>query len=110
MLRGEMQAFPPKPRPVISIYRELVTRHGADDVSYQMVRKYVGGRRAVRHHPSLSPARQAVVDYDLNRLRDLLDKGHDTEDDNGDGWSLLRRAIHAEADRHTGAGEPCTQT
>ena len=32
MLQAEMQAFPPRPRPVISIYRDLVTRHGADDV------------------------------------------------------------------------------
>jgi pyruvate/2-oxoglutarate dehydrogenase complex dihydrolipoamide acyltransferase (E2) component len=72
MLQAEMQAFLPKPRPVISIYRDLVTRHGADDVSYQMVRKYVGRRRAVLHHQSLSPAHQAVADHDLNRLRDLL--------------------------------------
>ncbi len=106
MLQAETQAFPPKPRPVISIYRELVTRHGADDVSYQMVRSYVGRRRAVMHRQSLSPAHQAVADHDLNRLRGLLDNGHDIEDDNGDGWSLLRRAIHAEADRHTRTGEP----
>jgi hypothetical protein len=106
MLQAEMQAFPPRPRPVISIYRDLVTRHGADDVSYQMVRKYVSRRRAVMHHQSLSPAHQAVADQDLNRLRDLLDNGHDIENDNGDGWSLLRRAIHAEADRHTRTGEP----
>jgi hypothetical protein len=57
-------------------------------------------------HQSLSPAHQAVSDHDLNRLRDLLDDGHDIEDDNGDGWSLLRRAIHAEADRHARTGEP----
>ena len=59
----------------------------------------------MRHQP-LSPAHQAVADHDLNRLRDLLDNGHDIENDNGDGWSLLRRAIHAEADRHTRTGEP----
>lgn len=106
MLQAETQAFPPGPRPVISIYRELVTGHGAEDVSYQMVRKYVGHRRAAMHHQSLSPAHQAVADHDLNRLRDLLDNGHDIENDNGDGWSLLRRAIHAEADRHTKTGEP----
>jgi uncharacterized protein len=106
MLQAETQAFPPKPRPVINIYRELVTRHGADDVSYQMVRSYVGRRRAVMHRQSLSPAHQAVADHDLNRLRGLLDNGHDIEDDNGDGWSLLRRAIHAEVDRRTRTGEP----
>jgi hypothetical protein len=57
-------------------------------------------------HQSLSPAHQAVADHDLNRLRGLLDNGHDIEDDNGDGWSLLRRAIHTEADRHVRTGEP----
>lgn len=100
MLQAELQAFPPKRRPAASIYRELVTRHGADEVSYQMVRAHVGRRRAPMRHQSLSPAHQAVSDHDLNRLRDLLDCGHDIEDDNGDGWPLLRRAIHAEADRH----------
>jgi uncharacterized protein len=106
MLQAELQAFPPKRRPAISIYRELVARHGADEVSYQMVRAYVGRRRAVIRRQSLSPAHQAVSDHDLNRLRDLLNDGHDIEDDSGDGWSLLRRAIHAEADRHAGTGEP----
>lgn len=54
----------------------------------------------------LSPAHQAVADHDLGRLRELLNAGHDVEDDNGDGWTLLRRAIHAEADRHARTGEP----
>ena len=58
------------------------------------------------HHQSLSPAHQAVADHDLNRLRGLLDNGHGIENDNGDGWTLLRRAIHAEADRHAKTGEP----
>jgi pyruvate/2-oxoglutarate dehydrogenase complex dihydrolipoamide acyltransferase (E2) component len=106
MLQAELQAFPPKRRPAISIYRELVARHGADEVSYQMVRAYVGRRRTVIRRQSLSPAHQAVSDHDLDRLRDLLNDGHDIEDDSGDGWSLLRRAIHAEADRHAGTGEP----
>ncbi|MGD0934759.1 MAG: hypothetical protein ABR922_09320, partial [Streptosporangiaceae bacterium] len=47
MLQAGLQAFPPQRQPVISIYRELVTRHGADGISYQMVRGYVGRRRAV---------------------------------------------------------------
>ena len=106
MLQAELQAFPPQRQPVISIYRDLVTMHGADEISYQMVRKYVGRRRAVMQHQSLSPAHQAVEDHDLNRLRELLDDGHDIEDDNGDGWTLLRRAIHAEADRHARTGQP----
>ena len=106
MLQAELQAFPPQRQPVISIYRELVTRHGADGISYQMVRKYVGRRGAAMQHQSLSPAHQAVTDHDLNRLRDLLADGHDIEDDNGDGWTLLRRAIHAEANRHAMTGEP----
>ena len=38
MLQAGLQAFPPQRQPVISIYRELVTRHGADGISYQMVR------------------------------------------------------------------------
>jgi len=33
MLQTELQAFPPQRQPVISIYRELVTRHEADGIS-----------------------------------------------------------------------------
>ena len=106
MLQAELQAFPPQRQPVINIHRELITRHGADEVSYQMVRKYVGRRRAVMRHQSLCPAHHAVADHGLNRLRGLLDDGHDIEDDNSDGWSLLRRAIHTEADRNARTGEP----
>jgi ABC-type Mn2+/Zn2+ transport system ATPase subunit len=57
----------------------------ADGISYQMVRAYVSRRRAAMHQPPLSPADQAVADHDLARLCDLLDTGHDIEDDNGDG-------------------------
>ena len=32
--------------------------------------------------------------------------GHDIEDDNGDGWTLLRRAIHVESGRHARTREP----
>ena len=106
MLQAELQVFPPQRQPVINIYRELVTRHGTDGISYQMVRKYVGRRRAVVQHQSLSPAHQAVTDHNVNRLRELLDDGHDIEGDNGDGWTLLRRAIHAEQARHASTGEP----
>jgi hypothetical protein len=69
MLQAELQPLPPEPRPVISIYRELVTRHGAAEVSYQMVRKYVSRRRAAMHHLSLSPTHQTVADHDLNSDR-----------------------------------------
>ena len=105
-LQAGLQAFPPQRQPIISIYRELVTRHGADGISYQMVRGYAGRRRAVMQHQTLSPAHQAVTDHDLNRLRELLDDGHDVENDNGDGWTLLRRAIHTERARHTSTGKP----
>ena len=71
-----------------------------------MVRQYVGRRRAVIQHQSLSPAHQAVTDHDLDRLHGLLGDGHDIEGDNGDGWTLLRRAIHAEANRHARTGPP----
>jgi hypothetical protein len=47
-----------------------------------------------------------VADHDLDRLRELLDAGHDTEDDNGNGWTLLHRVIRAESDRHAKTGEP----
>ena len=106
MLQAGLQAFPPQRQPVISIYRELVARHGADGISYQMVRGYVGRRRAVMQQQTLTPAHQAVTDHDLNRLRELLDDGHDVESDNGDGWTLLRRAIRTERARHTSTGEP----
>jgi uncharacterized protein len=39
-------------------------------------------------------------------LRRLLDTGHDIEDNNGDGWTLLRHAVHTEHDHHIQTGEP----
>jgi hypothetical protein len=104
MLQAEEGSSPARRQSIVSIHHELVTRHAADGISYQMVRAYVSHRRAIR--PPLSPAHTAVLDHDLTHLRDLLDNGHDLEDDNGDGWTLLRRAIHAEHARHTRAGEP----
>jgi uncharacterized protein len=53
-----------------------------------------------------SPAHLAVEQQDLPRLRDLLDAGHDMEDDDGHGWTLLRHAIDVEHDGHVQAGEP----
>jgi hypothetical protein len=54
----------------------------------------------------MSPAHLAVEHQDLPRLRDLLDAGHDVEDDNGDGWTLLRHAIDVEYDGHEQTGLP----
>ncbi|WP_424536662.1 ankyrin repeat domain-containing protein [Sphaerisporangium viridialbum] len=53
-----------------------------------------------------SPAHLAVEHEDLPRLCELLDAGHDVEDDNGDGWTLLRHAIDTEYDGHVQTGEP----
>ena len=53
-----------------------------------------------------SPAHNAVEMEDLPLLRDLLDGGHDVEDDNGDGWTLLRHAIDVEIDGHHQDGGP----
>jgi len=55
---------------------------------------------------SWSPAHHAVEQEDLPRLRDLLDAGADVEDDNGDGWTLLRHAIDVEHDGHVQTGGP----
>ncbi|EFL19362.1 ankyrin repeat domain-containing protein [Streptomyces sp. C] len=52
-----------------------------------------------------SPGHQAVEQEDLPRLRELLDAGYDVEDDNGDGWTLLRHAIDIEIDSHIQSGE-----
>jgi hypothetical protein len=53
-----------------------------------------------------SPAHNAVEMEDLQKLRDLLDAGHDVEDDDGSGWTLLRHAIDTEVDGHDQTGEP----
>jgi uncharacterized protein len=113
------------------IFDWLVAEHGATQVSYSTVRDYVAGRRTLRPRPrrtpapppssaspasasqprrstpmTMSPAHLAVEHEDLSRLRDLLDAGHDVEDDNGDGWTLLRHAIDVEYDGHAQAGLP----
>jgi hypothetical protein len=53
-----------------------------------------------------SEAHNAVELEDLPRLRELLDAGNDVEDDNGDGWTLLRHAIDVEHDGHVQTGGP----
>jgi uncharacterized protein len=47
-----------------------------------------------------SPAHSAVEMEDLPKLRDLLGAGHDVEDDDGSGWTLLLHAIDIEVDSH----------
>ena len=53
-----------------------------------------------------SPAHLAVEQQDLPRLRGFLGAGHDVEDDDGHGWTLLRHAIDAEHDGHVQTGGP----
>ncbi|MFF4580060.1 ankyrin repeat domain-containing protein [Streptomyces sp. NPDC001373] len=53
-----------------------------------------------------SPGHEAVETEDLPRLRELFDAGHDVEDDEGDGWTLLRHAIDVEIDGHYQSGQP----
>jgi hypothetical protein len=55
---------------------------------------------------SRSEAHDAVEHGDLPRLQELLDAGHDVEDDAGDGWTLLRHAMDAEHDAHLQSGKP----
>ncbi|WP_026214560.1 hypothetical protein [Nonomuraea coxensis] len=55
-----------------------------------------------------SPAHVAVELEDLPRLRELLDSGHDVEDEQGceSGWTLLRHAIDIEWDSHVQTRDP----
>jgi uncharacterized protein len=114
---------------VKSIADRLAAEHGMTGISYSTVRDYVVDRRGIRpRRPgpaagtvpwtllpesarrntvmSWSPAHLAVEHENLPRLRDLLDAGHDVEDDDGDGWTLLRHAIDAQYDGHQQAGGP----
>jgi GNAT superfamily N-acetyltransferase len=54
--------------------------------------------------PKRSPP--LVIAETRPKLRDLLDAGQDVEDDNGDGWTLLRHAIDTEHDGHVQTGDP----
>jgi ankyrin repeat protein len=51
-------------------------------------------------------AHNAVELDDIPALRDLLDAGDDVEDDDGDGWTLLRHAVDVEVDSHDQTGKP----
>jgi ankyrin repeat protein len=79
-------------------------------VSYSTLRDYVTNhcRRPATSTPpadATTPAHQAVGQQDLALLRDLLDAGHDIEDDNGNGWTLFRHAIAVEHDGHRQTAE-----
>lgn len=131
LIRDMVQADHDGQRTVTSIMNTLVTGHGMTGISYSTVRGYVVSLRGTsrqprraRHHtvasalppgparrsPAMtwSPAHLAVEQEDLPRLRDLLDAGHDIEDDDGDGdgWTLLRHAIDVEHDSHVQTAGP----
>lgn len=129
MLREDHDDPHPSRRTVTSIMNTLIAEHQMTGISYQMVRDYVASQRgssrrlspansgtapptlsprSARRTPAMtwSPAHLAVEQQDLPQLRDLLDAGHDIEDDDGHGWTLLRHAIDVEQDSHAQAGEP----
>jgi len=116
-------------RTVTSIMNTLVTEHAMTGVSYSIVRGYVVSLRGSSRRPrpatrdnvtsasppglpqrtsvmQWSPAHRAVEQEDLPLLRDLLNAGNDVEDDDGDGWTLLRHAIDIEYDGHVQSGGP----
>lgn len=111
---------PGKPvRTCKQILDRLITEHNATGISLWMVRDYVADR-SLRPRPAhwaaaspdqpspapWSPAHLAIQQHDLPRLRELLDAGHDVEDDNGHGWTLLRHAIHRESATQAPTGQP----
>ncbi|GII55529.1 hypothetical protein Pth03_39180 [Planotetraspora thailandica] len=53
-----------------------------------------------------SPAHLAVEHEDLPTLRDLLNNGHDVQDADTSGLTLLHHAIDGEIDGHHQTGEP----
>lgn len=129
LIRDMVQADHDGRRTVTSIMHTLVTDHEMTGISYSTVRGYVISLRGISRRPRLasgdtvttafppgparrspamtwSPAHLAVEQEDLPRLRDLLDAGHDIEDDDGHGWTLLRHAIDTEHDGHVQTGGP----
>jgi lambda repressor-like predicted transcriptional regulator len=94
-----------------SIYATLVDEHGMAGVSYSTLRDYVTNhcRRFATTTPpatAIGPIHQAIEQQDLDLLRDLLDAGHDIDNSDDDGLTLLRRAIAVEHERHLQTGEP----
>jgi uncharacterized protein len=116
MLLEEHNAPPGQRQTVKTIMDRLAAEHGMTGISYSIVRGYVADRRGIRPRlpeparrsaaRSWSPAHLAVEHKDLPRLRDLLDAGHDVEDDNGGEWTLLRHAIDVEYDGYLQSGAP----
>lgn len=129
LIRGMVESDHDGRRTVTSIARTLAADHGMTGISYSVIRNYVvslrGTSRQPRRRPrdtvapaiqpapvrkapavTWSPAHSTVEMQDLPRLRDLLDAGHDVEDDDGHGWTLLRHAIDVEHDSHVQTGEP----
>lgn len=98
-------------RTIQNIYTLLVDEYGMTGVSYTTLCDYVTNHCRRLALPgqstiSITPTHQAVEERNLTLLRDLLDAGHDIEDDNGDGWTLLRHAIAVEQNHHRETGKP----
>lgn len=129
LIRDMVQSDHDGRRTVTSIRRTLATDHGMTGISYSVIRNYVVSLRGTSRQPrrtrhdtlapaippgpdrktpamTWSPAHIAVEQQDLPRLRDLLDAGHDVEDDDGHGWTLLRHAIDVEYDSHVQTSGP----
>lgn len=129
LIRGMVESDHDGRRTVTSIARTLATDHGMTGISYSVIRNYVVSLRGTSRQPRRRPrdtvapaiqpapvrkapamtwssAHSTVEMQDLPRLRDLLDAGHDVEDDDGHGWTLLRHAIDIEHDSHVQTGEP----
>jgi uncharacterized protein len=111
------------------ILNHLITEHNATGISYGMVRQYAGGQRSLRPRPhraaaasatppadtaasrpasqaTWSPGHQAIEQHDLPQLRQILDAGHDVEDETQDGLTLLRHAVRREHTAHVQHGDP----
>ena len=111
------------------ILNHLITEHDATGISYGMVARYTGGQQSLRprpHRPAAasampapdiaacrpaspatwSPGHKAIEQHDLLQLRQILDAGHDVEDETRDGLTLLRHAVHREHTAHMQHGGP----
>jgi hypothetical protein len=98
MIDAETATAPLRRGTIRHIYDCLVCDHGAA-ISYGMVRDYVAHRRRTSSPRDLPRSHQAVENYNLAALRDLLDDG-ESPNDIANGKPLLHRAIDAEHARH----------